>query len=171
MDRVSLEPLTVPDAAPLAVLQNHLWRVTYAGLLPEEVLAARDDETNTERWRERARAHEVSGVSPEGTRTLVAHDAVGEPIGWVSTGPPRDESPPTETELWSLYVAAEHHGRGVAHRLVEAALPSPEPGHLWVLVGNERAIAFYRRIGFSPDGMVAHDARVGADELRMVRRA
>lgn len=84
-------------------------------------------------------------------------------------GPPRDECPPTPAELWSLYAAPEHHGRGVAHALVTAALPSSHPAHLWVLDGNDRAIAFFRREGFALDGVVKHDDRVGADELRMVR--
>lgn len=170
MQEVSLAPLTVADAAPLAVLQNRLWRETYAGLIPAEVLAERDDERNIACWQERARVHEESGTSPDGARTLVAHEPTGAPIGWVSIGPPRDDAPPTPTELWSLYVAQEHHGRGVAAALVAAALPSSDAAHLWVFVGNERAIAFYRKLGFRPDGTIAHDAPMRVDELRMVRR-
>lgn len=165
----TIGPLLVEDAAVLARLHNALWRRTYASLLPEEVLAARDDETNIRRWQERARAHERDGRSPEGARTLVAHDEDGTPIGWASTGPPRDEDPPTDTELWSLYLAATHHGSGVAHDLVEAVLPSPAAAHLWVLRGNDRAIAFYRKVGFELDGAVKHDPRLAATELRMVR--
>lgn len=33
-----------------------------------------------------------------------------------STGPPRDADPPTDTELWSLYLASEYQGSGVADR-------------------------------------------------------
>lgn len=69
-----------------------------------------------------------------------------------------------------LYVAEQYHGSGVAQRLLATALPWG-PVHLWVLRGNERAIAFYRRSGFTPDGATKHDPRLGADELRMVRRA
>lgn len=169
MQRDFLAPLTVADAATLAVLQNRLWRETYAGLIPAEVLAERDDERNIARWQERARVHEERGTSPEGALTLVAHDRAGAPIGWASVGPPRDASPPTPTELWSLYVAPEHHGRGVAQALVAAALPASGAAHLWVFMGNERAIAFYRKLGFRPDGTVAHDAPMRVDELRMVR--
>ena len=165
----TIGPLVLEDAAVLGRLQNALWRLTYAGLLPEVVLAARDDETNTRRWQERARAHERDGRSPEGARTLVARDQAGEPIGWVSTGPPRDDDPPTGTELWSLYVDPRHHGHGVAQDLLAAALPSPAPAHLWVVQGNERALGFYRKADFVPDGVTKHDERLGADELRMVR--
>lgn len=166
---VDIAPLALADADEVAVLQNHLWRVTYAGLLPEEILATRNDEANRRVWRERAALHERQGRSPEGARTWVAHDEVGRPIGWSSAGPPRDEDPPTDVELWSLYLDVGHQGSGVAADLVDAAVGAGA-AHLWVLDGNDRAIAFYRKVGFERDGTVKHDVRLGADEVRMVRR-
>lgn len=171
MTTVRIAPLRAADAAAVARLQDDLWRATYSGLLPSWVLDARDDADNVARWRERAVAHEEAGCSPEGVRTLVAHDEDSRPIGWASTGPPRDDDPPTDTELWSLYLASEYQGSGVAEQLLEAVLPSPAPGHLWVLAGNERAIAFYRKGAFAPDGAIKRDLRLDADELRMVRTA
>ena len=164
-----IRPLAPEDADEVAALQSRLWRATYTGLVPEGVLRLRDDSANVRVWRERARTHALRGWSDEGARTLVAHDGDGRPIGWASTGPPRDDDPPTPTELWSLYVAEGHHGRGVAGHLLAAVLPSSARAHLWVLRGNDRAIAFYRREGFVPDGTTVHDDRIGADELRMVR--
>lgn len=72
---------------------------------------------------------------------------------------------PTQ-ELMALYVRAEAYGTGVGHRLFEAALGAA-PAYLWVLGGNERAVAFYRRQGFRLDGATKAD-EVGT-ELRMVR--
>ncbi len=169
MTRVRITPLRADDAAVIARLQDELWRTTYSDLLPARVLRARDEGDNATRGRARAITHEGMGCSPEGARTLVAHDEDGVAIGWASVGPPRDDDPPTATELWSLYVAAGHHGSGVAGQLVEAVLPSRAPAHLWVLDGNARAIAFYRKVGFAPDGAVKSDPRLGADEVRMVR--
>ena len=169
MKTVRITPLRADDAVVIARLQDELWRATYSDLLPLWVLDARDGVDNVARWRERATLHEESGRSSEGALTLVAHDEDGVAIGWASTGPPRDEDPPTDTELWSLYLASEHHGNGVAEQLVEAVLPSPSPAYLWVLAGNVRAMAFYRKVGFVPDGAVKHDPRLGADEVRMVR--
>lgn len=166
---VEIAPLAVADAEVIALLHNHLWRVTYRGLVPDEVLAARDDAVNIALWRERAATHERTGRSAEGARTWVAHDESGRSVGWASSGPPRDdEAPPTPLELWSLYLATEHHGSGLARRLLDAAVP-PGSAHVWVFRSNARAIAFYRKVGFAPDGTVAHDDRLGADELRMVR--
>ena len=160
--------LRVEDAETVAVLQNSLWRLTYAGLLPLEVLAARDDETNIGVWRDRAAVHERDGRSAEGAVTLVAHDGAGVPVGWATTGPARDDDAPTATELWSLYVTPELHGAGVAQQLLAAVLPS-SPAYAWVVRGNGRAIAFYRRSGFVLDGTTRLHEGLGAHELRMVR--
>lgn len=171
MTMLRIAPLAPADADEVARLQDDLWRATYADLLPAWVLDARDEADNIQRWRERAAAHAKAGRSSEGARTLVAHDESGVPIGWASTGPPRDADPPTDTELWSLYLASEYQGSGIADQLLEAVLPSPAPGHLWVLAGNERAIAFYRKAAFVPDGAIKRDPRLDVDELRMVRTA
>lgn len=167
---VGIRPLAPEDAEAVAALQNRLWRLTYTGLVPDDVLDSRDDAANTRAWQERATAQVATGRSGEGAVTLVAHDEAGTPVGWASTGPPRDVDAPTDTELWSLYVAVEHQGSGVAARLLEAALPSSS-AHLWVLAGNDRANAFYRKVGFDLDGVTKHDPRLGAEELRMVRWA
>ena len=76
------------------------------------------------------------------------------------------DAPPLE--LKTLYVAAGHHGRGVAAALVEAAIGT-RPAHLWVFEQNPRARAFYRKQGFRPDGRTTIDVDTGVPELRMVR--
>jgi ribosomal protein S18 acetylase RimI-like enzyme len=45
------------------------------------------------------------------------------------------------------------------------------PVSLWVLEGNERAVRFYRRHGFVPDGATKPEVIGDADvvELRLVR--
>lgn len=156
------------DAEVLGPLHVRLWRETYGSLLsPAVIAAARGDETtSTRRWRERGLAHERDGRSPEGARTLVAR-LDGRPVGWCTTGPPRDEDPPAPLEMWSLYVDRAHQRRGVATALVAAAPTGPL--YLWVLDGNARAVAFYRGVGLRADGTRKVDPRLGADELRMVR--
>jgi ribosomal protein S18 acetylase RimI-like enzyme len=46
-----------------------------------------------------------------------------------------------------------------------------EAASLWVLEGNERAMAFYRRNGFTADGARADEEFFGVSEIRMVRPA
>lgn len=161
-------PLRASDAPTLGPLHNRLWRETYAGLLTADALAARDDAENTRRWLERGTAHERCGVGAEGATTWVARDEDLNPVGWLSVGPGRDVDPPALTEVWSLYVAPEHQGSGVGRRLLDV-VPTGEPAYLWVLAGNVRAIAFYHRMGFEPDGETKHFDGSDALELRMTR--
>ncbi|NHN56315.1 GNAT family N-acetyltransferase [Calidifontibacter sp. DB0510] len=163
-----ISPLRPSDAEVIGPAHNRIWREAYAGLLPPAVLASRDDAAATRRWRERGEQVQEHGRSAEGAVNLVARFD-GQPVGWISVGPGRDDDPPTPTELWALYVLPEHWGAGVAGRLVTAGLP-PGPAHLWVLDGNERAIAFYRKVGFDIDGATKELGTTGAIERRMTRR-
>ncbi|GAA1188548.1 GNAT family N-acetyltransferase [Nesterenkonia xinjiangensis] len=69
-------------------------------------------------------------------------------------------------EVKALYVLAEVYGTGVGHALLTSGI-GEDPAYLWVLAGNDRAIAFYARQGFRLDGATKSDP-VGT-EKRMVR--
>lgn len=74
-------------------------------------------------------------------------------------------------EIFALYVLREERGKGIGCRLLEAALERLN-GHervcLWVVKGNERAIRFYRKHGFQPDGAEKLAASVAAVGIRMI---
>ena len=61
--------------------------------------------------------------------------------------------------IWGMYVAPEHHGRGIAKRLLEAAIAQARgmPGleQLRLIVGeaNAGACALYQSVGFRPFGL------------------
>ncbi len=60
-------------------------------------------------------------------------------------------------QLWQLYVAPVHHGSGAATQLTNAALThARNQSHdvIWLGVSehNARAMAFYRKQGFTADG-------------------
>jgi ribosomal protein S18 acetylase RimI-like enzyme len=63
-------------------------------------------------------------------------------------------------------VLQSHQGLGLGRKLLEAAL-GDGPASLWVAAQNERAIAFYRRFGFQPDG--AEDAIAEWENLKTIR--
>ena len=78
----------------------------------------------------------------------------------------RIEQPPdcvqgqAPVQLWRLFVAPEHQGKGVAASLVSQAFAyAREQAHDVVWLGtaedNVRAIAFYRKSGFSPIGVAS----------------
>lgn len=109
------------------------------------------------------RWHEILARSPALT-TVAEH--VTRPIGFISVGPRREDDVEVEEEVWALYVQAAWWGQ-VSGALLAATLAG-RPGYLWVLGGNDRAIAFYQKYGFVEDG-VTRTADHGT-ELRMVRR-
>ncbi|MDX3003067.1 hypothetical protein PWY87_15370 [Kribbella solani] len=53
-------------------------------------------------------------------------------------------------------------------RLLEVGV-GERAAYLWVFEGNERALGFYRRHGFVPDGATHHDDYFDLGEIRLVR--
>src|SRR5687767_6393691 len=75
----------------------------------------------------------------------------GEIVGFVGSGPARDENPPRERELYFIYLLDAYHGTGIGQKLFDAAC-GDGPGYLWVAKDNPRAHRFYTRNGFVADG-------------------
>ncbi len=100
---------------------------------------------------------------------LVAKDG-GKVVGFVGFGDRGDEAPDTG-EIFALYVLSGYHGTGVGRLLMEAGLEELKAYPrvcLWVLKENARAIRFYEKCGFRPDGAETFSPRVRAAEIRMV---
>jgi ribosomal protein S18 acetylase RimI-like enzyme len=91
----------------------------------------------------------------------------GRPAGLIAALPPRQGQ---AWHLVSMWVCPRARGAGLADLLVGAVT-----GHvrragadrvtLWVAAGNERARAFYRRMGFTPTGRRQQYPRPGAATL------
>lgn len=153
----------------LGALHNAIWHQTYAGLLPADYLAQRDDASSAARWANVIEGLDAQGRSPDGGVVQVA--VRGEQvIGFITVGPGRDPARAGDLELQALYVSPDHHGTGVADQLVHAALVDG-PAYLWVLEGNDRAIAYYRKHGFVADGAQKQHPPSGGTEIRMTRAA
>jgi ribosomal protein S18 acetylase RimI-like enzyme len=150
------------DAADVGRVHVEVWRQAYAALMRANVLAALDPEAAVERWRK------ALAQPPDEVRRLVGIAPSGDVVAVAMSGPSRDRDAPTPWELWAVNVLDAHHGSGLADLLMEQ-LVGDEPATLWVVQGNERAVAFYRRHGFRADGTVKWDERTGTNEDRMVR--
>lgn len=79
--------------------------------------------------------------------------------GWVP--------PAVGVVLKSLFTMPGTQGAGLGRRLLDAALPGRAPAYLWVMTANTRAVRFYERNGFAPDGVagISH----GWGEMAMQR--
>jgi ribosomal protein S18 acetylase RimI-like enzyme len=157
----SIEEATVDDADELGRLHVEIWRLAYTGLMPVDYLAGLDPEAFAEKWRSR-----LSDPLP-GIVRLVVRDDQGL-AGFSTAGPPRIDDPPADLELYAINVLPRAHGTGLADELLDRTV-GDRAAYLWVVEGNDRAIAFYRRRGFADDGGRDVDSESGATEIRMVR--
>lgn len=135
------------------------WHEAYPGLVSQEYL----DRFSLEK------CEKIAFSWPD--NLIIAKDA-GQVIGFVGYGDRGEESPDTG-EIFALYVLSSYYGKGVGQQLMQAALEQLKAYPqicLWVLKENKRAIRFYQKCGFRPDGEEMYSTRVEATEIRMVFR-
>jgi ribosomal protein S18 acetylase RimI-like enzyme len=159
----TIAPITLDDADEVARVHVRVWQEAYAGLMPDDYLDGLDPAGFAASWRERLLA------PTPGVRSWLARDEVGV-VGIATSGPARDEDAPTAWQLYAINVLARAHGTGVAHALLDTAI-GDRAAYLWVVEGNDRAQAFYRKHGFTDDGVRQHLPETGTPEVRMSRIA
>ncbi len=139
----------VEDALQIADVHVAAWRETYGPLLPAGALDSLDAGERAQKW---------AGIIAGGI------------VAWASGGPGRDDDAPVDRELEGIYSLARVHGSGVGQLLLDVVI-ADSPAYLWVLDGNARAEAFYRRNGFRRDGAEREHAVAGIPRttVRMVR--
>jgi ribosomal protein S18 acetylase RimI-like enzyme len=145
---------TPQDAADIVRINVCGWRLAYAGIVPDDVLAAIDVPDRVERYR-----HRMS--RPSQFESLLVQDG-GVTVGYTSLGPYRigqHEGVLSRRvgEVVAIYVDPPRWGTGVGPALMHAALDRLAARafasvRLWVLAENARARRFYERAGFVPDG-------------------
>ncbi len=146
----------VPDDAELIVdIRNTGWREAYAHLLSAEFLAGVS--TDVEGLRR--------GIAG-GRLTIVVAELDGEVVGYALAGPPDEDDAPRDWCLRHLYQYSRVHGSGTGQALLDAAV-GDGPAYLWTAEDNPRAIAFYRRNGFIPDG--THKTEPDWENLAAIR--
>jgi ribosomal protein S18 acetylase RimI-like enzyme len=174
----TIREATPADGAAIAAVNVVSWQVGYRGLLPEEMLAGLSVAELEQRW--------TAGLRAGGARvsTLVACRG-DDVVGYSTVGPLRNADdgadlgePGTDLgELRTIYVHPDHWRHGIGSRLHTAALHKLAASGfplavLFALVGNDRAISFYRRAGWVMDGgrkTGVGPAGVRLDEVRLHR--
>lgn len=131
--------LAIPeDAADLARIHVRAWAETYAGLLPPDEIARRDEAARRAQWQ--------AAIGRGGTRIVILPGR-----GFAQAGPQRDAALAAQgwpDELYALYLLADAQGQGLGRVLLRAALgPAARPFSALVIAGNVRASAFYARCG------------------------
>ena len=149
------------DIDEVAAAHVRVWQEAYAGLMPADYLASLDPVAFAAGWRSR-----LADQDPR-VHTRVARDDAGV-VGIATWGPSRDDDAPTPYELYAINVLARGHGTGVADGLLAETI-GDRAAMLWVVDGNARAMAFYRRHGFADEGGRKPEPRTGVLEVRMSR--
>ncbi|MBT2533022.1 GNAT family N-acetyltransferase [Arthrobacter sp. ISL-48] len=142
--RYQIRQATAEDAEALVLMQTLAHEECYAHLLPSEFFSARRASIPE---RVQRRLPYLDSPDPR----MVALDSYNEIVGFADAGPGRDEDQPAGLELYSIYTLRRTHGTGLGAALLNAAI-GDSSAYLWVLEGNPRALAFYRKSGFRPDG-------------------
>jgi ribosomal protein S18 acetylase RimI-like enzyme len=167
VDNVSIRRVTAADGARMRAIRLEMLADTPLGFL--ERLADAAARPHTE-YQTRA-AERATGPSNAVFLAECGPRVVGHAGGWTPPGVG------DTTILYAVYVTPAHRGTGVVDRLVEAVAGwSREHGRptlgLEVIVGNDRAIRAYERLGFTDTGKRApHPTLPALTEMLMTRNA
>lgn len=156
---------TPEDAEALVLMHTRAHEEAYGDRLSAEFFRARRAAIPE---RVERRRPSLASADPR----IIAFDADGELVGFADAGPGRDDDGPAALELYSLYTLRRTHGSGLGTALLDAAI-GKSPAYLWVLEDNPRALAFYLKHGFRPDGKrgLLPPEWEELPEVRMVRSA
>ena len=128
------------------------WREAYRDILPRDFLAGLSVDAREIAWRTMLESDE-QGAAP----AWVAERG-GVVVGFVATGPPRDEDVPLPgAEIYAIYVLPESWHGGAGRALLATAVDHWQARGattlvLWVLEANIRGRGFYEALGWRADG-------------------
>lgn len=167
---------TLGDAVALAQLKCETFRETFLedgfniGYAPEDLAAFEMESYSPEKI--------TAQLADPEHRTWVAESDDGRLLGYVHVGPchlPHPEVKETDGEVYQLYLRREAQGSGAGRALFNLALEyltEARPGSLWLGVwsGNDKAIAFYERAGFTHVGDYGFNVGSTTDHEFIYRR-
>lgn len=148
----TIRPARVADARAIAEIGVLGWQSAYRDILPHQFLAGLSVAAREVAWRAMLEA------DPEGAAPAWVAERDGRTIGYLSSGPPRDDDVPLPAaEVYAIYVLPKAWRSGTGRLLLTAAVDHWRSFDtttlvLWVLERNARARAFYEAMGWRPDG-------------------
>jgi ribosomal protein S18 acetylase RimI-like enzyme len=148
---VKIRRATAKDATEIGRVYVETWQSSYAGLLPDEMLARMSDVRQSAWW------SRALGDARESRGIFVADDEDMGVVGFGSCGPVRD--PPEGLsgreirvgEVFTLYVEPDFQNRGLGRRLLDALFrqlraDGCDTAVLWMLAENPTRF-FYEGLG------------------------
>ncbi len=172
MSDVQVRAWTEADLPAIGRLHATSRHHAYADLVTPEALAQVSPASQEVVWRSRWAEMRAAAAHGRAFVALLA-ERDGEPVGFAVAFVLPHPDGGSQAELSALHVLPDHHGSGVAQRLMTAVASGLEAwrvdvAHLLVLDGNERAQAFYRRTGWVLRGAAGtHD--VGGAQVPVLR--
>jgi GNAT superfamily N-acetyltransferase len=158
---MQIRPYVEADLDRIGWVHSHSRQSAYAGLVPEDVLATVTPQRQAEIWRLR-----LAGL-PDPHALLVAE------VDHLVVGFTHGKADRDGTELQAIHVLSPQHGSGIGQALHDRLVAEfrawgSSTAHLWVVDGNERAQAFYRRNGWHHDGTRSKH-EIGGAEVPILR--
>lgn len=157
----SIRDAVPADAAELAEVHVACWRETYAGLIPQRVLAMLDVDARRHMWRRSIRRGRES--------TFICTDPGNAIVGFGCSGPVRDVPKSYDGEILAIYLLERAQGLGLGRelmrRLAEALIADGRrSAALRVVRDSDKACGFYRHMGGIEAGAHLHQV----DDFKMV---
>jgi GNAT superfamily N-acetyltransferase len=160
---MSIRRATPEDAVQIARIHWASWKSTYRNIIPEAYLARITLQSRLTHWERQIASGELD--------IQVWTDDAGDVLGWIATGPDReDPSNPNVAEIQAFYIAPQHTGKGIGrqllgHTMAQQQIAGRSRVVLWVLERNESAVVFYRKSGFGEDPVKTQLIERGGAEL------
>ncbi|MCR8633865.1 GNAT family N-acetyltransferase [Paenibacillus radicis (ex Xue et al. 2023)] len=137
--KIQIRYAQIDDIADIQHVAQTTWHLTYKGIIPEQVqrnfLSIAYSDGNVRRRMERS--------------LLLVAESEGEIVGFANFSKANTSH---EAELWAIYVAPEHQGKGIGSELIQRGL-NDLTGITCLFLNVERenhaGIAFYTSKGFS----------------------
>lgn len=165
---LTIRDAVADDAERLGAVHVTAAEEAYGHYFPEEFMQRNTVERRTQMWADTLALDSDDAQKP----WVVVAESDSQVLGFGAFGPARDADAPMRCELWRLYVLSSAYGTGLATRMLHALDPDRTPSYLWVMEKNTRAIGFYRKHGYQPDGAVEHLKLIGdLPKIRMTRPA